>query len=149
MLLLFCVCVCGGGVWGVWVGCVGGGVCGCVCSLDNFLLKNVIVFIFGNQVSKWRSFVKRAIFDLLFTVLVTREKVQKFLQHIYHLHESTFLAHPIGLFYFYLSIFFLPHQFCKNEEFIMYGFSLVQLLVLILIRAILEQSINNKMVSKT
>ena len=30
----------------------------------------------------------------------------------------------------------------------MYGFSLVRILVLILIQAILEQSINNKMVSK-
>ena len=30
----------------------------------------------------------------------------------------------------------------------MYGFSLVRLLVLVLIRTILEQSINNKMVSK-
>ena len=43
---------------------------------------------------------------------------------------------------------FLSYQFCKNYEFIMYGFSLVWLLVLILFRAILEQSINNKMVSK-
>ena len=36
-------------------------------SLDNFLLKNVIVFIFGNQISEWRSVEKRAIFDLFFT----------------------------------------------------------------------------------
>ena len=43
---------------------------------------------------------------------------------------------------------FLPYQFCKNYEFIMYGFSLVWLLVLIRFRVILEQSINNKMVSK-
>ena len=55
-----------------------------LCSLDNFLLKNVIVFFSGNQISKWRSFEWRAIFDLLF--LVTREKAQKFLQHISHLH---------------------------------------------------------------
>ena len=38
-----------------------------LCSLDNFLLKNVIVFIFGNQILNWRSFEKGAIFDLLFT----------------------------------------------------------------------------------
>ena len=31
------------------------------CSLDNLLQKNVIVFFFGNQISKWRSFEKRAI----------------------------------------------------------------------------------------
>ena len=36
----------------------------------------------------------------------------------------------------------------KKYEFIKYGFSMVWLLVLILIDAILEQSINNKMVSK-
>ena len=34
------------------------------------------------QNSKWRSLKKRAIFDLLFIFLVTREKTQKFLQHI-------------------------------------------------------------------
>ena len=38
-----------------------------LCSLDTFLLKNSIVFFFGNQISKWCSFVKRVIFDLLFT----------------------------------------------------------------------------------
>ena len=27
-----------------------------VCSLDNLLQKKVIVFFFGNQISKWRSF---------------------------------------------------------------------------------------------
>ena len=43
---------------------------------------------------------------------------------------------------------FLPFQFCKNCGFIMYGFSLVWLMVLILFHAILEQSINNKMVCK-
>ena len=36
-----------------------------LCSLDNLLQKNVIVFFFGNQIAKWRSFEKRAIFDLL------------------------------------------------------------------------------------
>ena len=38
-----------------------------LCSLDNLLQKNVIVFFLENQISKWRSFEKRAIFDLLFT----------------------------------------------------------------------------------
>ena len=36
----------------------------------------------------------------------------------------------------------------KKNEFVRYGFSLVWVLVLIVFRAILEQSINNKMVSK-
>ena len=32
-----------------------------LCSLDDLLQKNVIVFFFENQISKWRSFEKRAI----------------------------------------------------------------------------------------
>ena len=104
-----------------------------LCSLDNFLLKNVIVF--GNQISKWH------LFKLLVTFFsITREKTQKFLQHISHLHTYTYFAHPID--------YFLPYQFYKNYEFIMYCFSLVWLLVLILFHSILEQPINNKMVSK-
>ena len=77
--------------------------CVFLCSLDNFLLKNVIIFCFGNQISKWRSFEKKkAIFDLLFTFLVTREKTQKFLQHVSHLpqcsHTYTYFAQPINCF---------------------------------------------------
>ena len=48
-----------------------------LCSLDNLLQKNVIVFSFGNQMSKWRSFEKRAIFDLLFTFFSHQGKVTK------------------------------------------------------------------------
>ena len=48
-----------------------------LCSLDNLLQKNVIVLFFGNQISKWRSFEKRAIFDLLFTFFSHRGKVTK------------------------------------------------------------------------
>ena len=33
-----------------------------VCSLDNLLQKNVIVFFFGNQMAKWRSFEKKGYF---------------------------------------------------------------------------------------
>ena len=36
-----------------------------LCSLDNLLQKNIIVLSLGNQISKWRSFEERAIFDLL------------------------------------------------------------------------------------
>ena len=100
-----------------------------LCSLDNLLQKNVIVLIFGNQISKWRSLEKKAIFDLLFTFSSHQEKVTKFPS-----------AH-ISLTY--IQVFCSPFY-----EFIRYGFSLVWVLVLILIRAILEQSINNKMVSK-
>ena len=68
-------------------------------SLDNLLQKNLIVSFFGNQISKWRSFEKKkAISDLLFTFLVTREKLHKFLQHIPHSHTFLYFAHPIDFF---------------------------------------------------
>ena len=35
-------------------------------SLDNFR-KNVIVFFFGNQISKWRSFEKKGLFLTYFS----------------------------------------------------------------------------------
>ena len=111
-----------------------------LCSLDNLLQKNVIVLFFGNQISKWRSFEKRAIFDLLFTFFSHQGKVTK----IPSAHISLTYIHVFCSPYW----LFLPYQFWKKYEFIRYGFSLVWVLVLILIRAILEQSINNKMVSK-
>ena len=111
-----------------------------LCSLDNLLQKNVIVLYFGNQISKWRSFEKRAIFDLLFTFFSHQGKVTKIPSaHISLTYIHVFCS-PFWLF--------LPYQFWKKYEFIRYGFSLVWVLVLILIRTILEQSINNKMVSK-
>ena len=111
-----------------------------LCSLDNLLQKNVIVLFFGNQISKWRSFEKRAIFDLLFTFSSHQGKVTKIPSaHISNTYIHVFCS-PYWLF--------LPYQFWKKYEFIRYGFSLVWALVLSLIRAILEQSINNKMVSK-
>ena len=48
-----------------------------LCSLDNLLQKNVLVLFFGNQISKWRSFEKMAIFDLLFTFFSHQGKVTK------------------------------------------------------------------------
>ena len=73
--------------------------------------------------------------------LVTRGKLQKFLHHVSHSHTYTYFAHPID--------FFCLTNLEKKYEFIRYGFSLVWFLVLVLICAILEQSINNKIVSKT
>ena len=114
-----------------------------LCSLDNLLQKNVIVFFFfGNQISKWRSFEKkRVIFDQLFTLFSHQVKS-------YKNSFSTYLT-PIRtrILLTVLTYFALP-ILKKKYEFIRYGFSLVWVLVLILIRAILEQSINNKMVSK-
>ena len=112
-----------------------------LCSLDNLLQKNVIVLFFENQISKWRSFEKKRLFLPTFHIfLVTREKLQKFLRHISHSHTYMYFAHPIYSF--------CLTNFEKKYEFIRYGFSLVWVLMLILIRAILEQSMNNKMVSK-
>ena len=69
-----------------------------LCSLDNLLQKNVIVFFFGNQISKWRSFEKGAILIYFSHFLVTKEKLQKFLQHISHSHTYMYFAHPIDFF---------------------------------------------------
>ena len=69
-----------------------------LCSLDNFLQKDVIVFLFGNGISKWCSFEKGAIFDLLFTFFCHQGKLQKILQHISHPHTYTYFAHPIDFF---------------------------------------------------
>ena len=88
-----------------------------LCSLDNLRQKNVIALFFGNQISKWRSFEKRAIFDLLFTFFNHQGKLQKFLQHISHSHTYTYFAH--------ISDFFALPILKKKYEFIKYGFSLV------------------------
>ena len=72
-----------------------------LCSLDNLLQKNVIVLFFGNQVSKWSSFEKRVIFDLLFTFSCHQRKSYKnfFSTNLKHtrilLTLLTFFALPI------------------------------------------------------
>ena len=60
---------------------------------------------------------KGAIFDPTFTFLVTREKLQKFLQHTSHSHTYMYFAHPID--------FFALPILKKKYKFIRYGFSLV------------------------
>ena len=110
-----------------------------LCSLDNLLQINVIVLFFGKFNFRMVLIWKKGLFlTYLSHFLVTRGKLQKFLQHISHSHTPILLT----------LLTFLPYQFWKKYEFIRYGFSLVWVLVLILIRSILEQSINNKMVSK-
>ena len=70
-----------------------------LCSLDNLLQKNVIVSFFENQISKWRSFEKRAIFDLLFTVFSYKGKVTKIPSaHISLTYIHVFCS-PYWLFY--------------------------------------------------
>ena len=73
-----------------------------LCSLDNLLQKNVIVLFFGNQISKWRSFEKRAILTYFSHILVTRESYKNsFSTYVTHIHTCilltllTFFALPI------------------------------------------------------
>ena len=77
-------------------------------SLDNLLQKNVIAFFFGNQISKWRSFEKRAIFDLLFAFLVTRESYKNcFSTYLTHIHTRILLT---------ILTFFCLTKFEKNTN---------------------------------
>ena len=109
-------------------------------SLDKLLQKNVIVYFFWRSNFKMALIWKKGLFLTYFShFLVTREKLQKFLQHISYSHTYMYFAHPID--------FVCLTNFENKYEFIRYGFSLVWVLVLIHICAILEQSINNKMVS--
>ena len=80
-----------------------------LCSLDNLLQKNLIVFFFGNQIiSKWHSLEKRAIFDLIFTFfLVTRES--------YKNSFSTYLTHMHTCILLNILIFFCLTNFEKNR----------------------------------
>ena len=63
-----------------------------LCSLVDFPLKNVIVFFFGNYISKWHSFErKKVIFNLLFAFQSTGER-HKFLHRISYLHSYTYFT---------------------------------------------------------
>ena len=88
-----------------------------LCSLDNLFQKNVIFFFFfENQISKWCSFEKGAIFDLLFTMFSYQGKLQKSF-NAYLTHTYMYFAHPID--------FFALPILKKKNEFIRYGFCLV------------------------
>ena len=106
-----------------------------LCSLDNFLLKNIIVFILGVHNLKWYPFDKRAIFNL-FSHFYSHQG--KFFWHMSYFNRNTFVAHPVN--------FVLPYKFCKKCKFIIYGFSLVCFLVQTLICVIfeIEQSVKSK-----
>ena len=72
-----------------------------LCNLDNLLQKNAIVFFFENQISKWCSCEKRAIFDLLFTFFSYQGKVTKIPSaHISltYIHTYMYFDHPIDFF---------------------------------------------------
>ena len=69
-----------------------------LCSLDNLLQKKVIVLFFGNQFQNGAHLKKGLFLTYFLHFLVTREKLQKFLQHISHSHTNTYFAHPIDFF---------------------------------------------------
>ena len=91
----------------------------------SFCVIKIIVFwkmqLFSFLEIKFQNgahFRKELVLTYFSHFLVTREKTQKYLQHISHLHTYTHI--------FCLPLLpFLPLQFCKNCECIMYGFSLV------------------------
>ena len=68
-------------------------------SLDKFSSENVIIFFFGIQISKWRSFEKGLLLTY-FSYYFSHQgkKKQKFFQHISHLYTYTYFAHPIDFF---------------------------------------------------
>ena len=107
-----------------------------LCSLDNLLQKNVIVLFLE---IKFQNLKKKGYFWPTFHIFSHQGKVTK----IPSAHISLTYLHILLTL---LTFFALP--ILKKYEFIRYGFSLVWVLALILICAILEQSINNKMVSK-
>ena len=105
-----------------------------LCSLDNLLQKK-------------RDLKKGLFLTYFWHFLVTRESYKNsFSTYLIHIHTCILLT--------LLTFFALPilkntkQNKRKKNEFIRFGFSLVWVLVLILIRAISEQSMNNKMVSK-
>ena len=75
-----------------------------LCSLYNLLQKNIIFFFFLEIKFQNGAHLKKGLFLTYFShFLVTRGKLQKFLQHISHSHTYMYFAHPID--YFCLSNF--------------------------------------------
>ena len=112
-----------------------------LCSLHNLLQKNVIVLLFGNQISKWRSFEKKRLFFYLFSHFSSHQgKVTKmsFSTYLTHIHTRILLT--------LLTFFVLP--ILKKIQIFQIRFLFGMSPGIHLIRAILEQSINDKMVSK-
>ena len=67
-------------------------------SLDNLLQKNVIVLFLETKFQNG-AHLKKGLFLTYFShFLVTREKLQKFLQHISQTHTYTYFAHRIDFF---------------------------------------------------
>ena len=69
-----------------------------LCSLDNLLQKNVIVLFLEIKFQNGAHLKKGLYLTYFSHFLVTREKLQKFLQHIPHSHTYRYFAHPIDFF---------------------------------------------------
>ena len=70
-----------------------------LCSLDNLPQKNVTVLFFLEIKFQNGAHLKKGLFLTYFShFLVTREKLQNFLQHISQTHTYTYFAHPIDCF---------------------------------------------------
>ena len=69
-----------------------------LCNLDNLLQKSVIVFFLEIKFQNGVHLKKGLLLTYFSHVLVTREKLQKFLQHISHSHTYMYFAHPIAFF---------------------------------------------------
>ena len=70
-----------------------------LCSLDNLLQKKRNCFLFLEIKFQNGTHLKKGLFLTYFShFLVTREKLQKFLQHISHSHTYMYFAHPIDFF---------------------------------------------------
>ena len=76
-------------------------------SLDNLLQKNMIVFFFGNQISKWHSFEKMGYFwsTVLFTFFSYQRKVTKIPSAHMSLTYKHVFCSPYWLFFFCLTNF--------------------------------------------
>ena len=69
-----------------------------LCSLDNLLQKNVIILFLEIKFQNG-AHLKKGLFLTYFSHFpVTREKLQKFLQHISQTHTYTYFAHSIDFF---------------------------------------------------
>ena len=69
-----------------------------LCSLDNLLQKKVVILFLEIKFQNG-THLKKGLFLTYFShFLVTREKLQKFLQHISHSHTYTYFAHSIDFF---------------------------------------------------
>ena len=70
-----------------------------LCSLDNLLPKKCNWFLFWKSNVKMALIWKKGWFWPTFHIFSRQGKLQKILQHIYHLHTYMYFAHPIDFFF--------------------------------------------------